>query len=107
MDELKNCPEKGGLGLPCLRIRSKALPMSQLLRLLKSRDRKSLSHVGYWIGELLGDLVNGIDDGEHAQDVPAYFDHLSQIVVEVKSSDYFNQGSWKTLTSKTIYVNFL
>ena len=107
MDELKNCPEKGGLGLPCLRNRSKALLMSQLLRLLKSGDRKSLSHVGYWMGELLGDLVDGIDDGEHAQDVPAYFDHLSQIVVEVKSSDYFNQCSWKNLTSKTIYVNFL
>ena len=65
-EEIKNSPEKGGLGLPCLASKGKALMLSQLLRLLKSGDIKSIGHIGYWMGVLLGDFVNGIDGGQHA-----------------------------------------
>ena len=102
--ELQNSPEKGGLGLPCLRNRNKALMLSQLRRLLKSGDRKTLGHVGYWTGGILGDLLAGIDDGDHAQDVPAYFD---QLVADARASDIINQSNWKALTSKIIYVQLL
>ena len=107
LEELQNSSEKGGLGLPCLRGRNNALMLSQLLRLLKSGDRKSLGHIGYWMGELLGDLLAGIDGGEHAQVVPAYYDHLSQLVADAKASDIITQGNWKVLTSKIIYNQLL
>ena len=50
-DELKNPPEKGGCGLTCIKSMAQSLLLTQLLRLLKSEDSKSVSHVGYWIGE--------------------------------------------------------
>jgi hypothetical protein len=75
-----------------------------MLRLLKRGDRKSLEHVGYRIGELLCDILPGIDDGEHAQELPAYFDHISQLVADAKTSDFINQSNWRGLTSKTIYI---
>ena len=103
MEELKNSPGKGGLGLPCLRDRSKALMLSQLLRMLWSEDRKSLAHVGYWIGELLV----GIDAGEHAQDVPVYFGHLVELVVDAKSGGFLRPSNWRTVTSKAIYMHHL
>ena len=107
LEELQNCPEKGGLGLPCLRNRNKALMLSQLLRLLKSRDRKSLGHVGYWLGELLGDLLPGIDGGEHALEVPVYYEHLSLLVADAKADEIIKQNNWRALTSKIIYVQHI
>ena len=66
LEELKNPPVKGGVGLICIKSMAQSLLLSRLLRLLKSEDSKSVSHVGYWIGELLGDFLPGIDHGEHA-----------------------------------------
>ena len=42
-----------------------SLILSQLLRLLASGDGKSVAHVGFWIGEILGNLVHGLEDGVH------------------------------------------
>ena len=106
LEEMKNIPEKGGQGLPCVMSRCKALMLCQLLRLLRSKDDKSICHVGYWIGELLGDLVPGIDEGVHAIVVPGYFEHLAHLVVEAKSCDLVTEGNWKILTSKAIYLHY-
>ena len=73
--------------------------------MLKSNDQKSMGHVGYWMWELLGDLVPGIDDGVHANDVPTYYDYLAQLVVEGTTCDLLSQGNWKILTSKAIYLH--
>ena len=105
LEEIKNCPEMGGMDLPCVKSKSNALLLSQMLRLLRSNDRKSTSQVGYWIGELLGDLVQGIDGGVHANDAPAYLDHFSHLVVEARSFDLITLCNWKTLTSKAIYMH--
>ena len=59
LEGLKNPPERGGLGLPCVLSICRALMLSQFLRLLKSNDQKSMVHVGYWMEQLLGDLVPG------------------------------------------------
>ena len=61
LGEIKNFPEIGRLGFPGVMSKSNALVLSQLLRLLRSNDKKSIGQVGYWNGELLGDLVSGID----------------------------------------------
>ena len=107
LEELKKCPEKGGLGVHCLLNKSKALMLSQLLRLLKSDDRKCVGHVGFWIGESLGDLLVGIDAGQHAQNVPAYFENLSKLVVDARASDTVKQSNWRTLTSRMIYQQLI
>ena len=43
MGEMKNTVEKGGLGVTCILSMSRSLMLSQLFRLLKSGDEKSLS----------------------------------------------------------------
>ena len=103
MGELKNGPEQGGLSMPCLLSQCKSLLLSQLIRLLKSGDRKSLQHVGYWVGELLGDLVVGIDGGDHANDLPEYYAYVADVVVEAKVSELISIGGWRSLTCKSIY----
>ena len=64
--ELKNTVEKGGLGLPCISSTCKSLMLSQLLRMLKSGDDRSLTHISYWIGDLLEWLDADLDLGVHA-----------------------------------------
>ena len=61
--------------------------------MLKSSDRKSWGHAGYWKRELLGDLLAGIDGGQHAQDVPGYFNHLSLLVADAKANVIINQNN--------------
>ena len=81
----------------------KSLMLSQLLRLLRSGDTKSMGHIGYWIGEVLGDIVPGLDGGAHAGDTPDYFAHLEFLVVEGKAAGLVSVGSWRQLTNKMIY----
>ena len=57
IDELKNRPENGGLGLTCVESMCSSLLLSQLLRLLKSSDSKTKAHVLYWIGDSLTDFL--------------------------------------------------
>ena len=54
---------EGGLNLTCLDSMTKAFRSSQLLRLLKNGDSKSIGHINFWIGEILEDFIP-ISDGE-------------------------------------------
>ena len=63
LDEVKNVVKKGGLNMVCLQSMCNSMLLSQLLRLMKSSYAKSVSHIGYWIGDSLGDLLPGIDEG--------------------------------------------
>ena len=84
LDELKNPLEKGGCGLVCIRSMANSLLLSQVLRLMKTEDQKSIRYVGYWMGELLGDLLPGIELGEQAADSVVYFDYLATLIVDAK-----------------------
>ena len=106
LEEMKNPLEKGGCGLTCIMSMSKSLLLSQVLRLLKSKDQKSIGHLGYWIGEVLGDLLPGVELGDHALVSVEYYDYLASLVVEAKLSDQVTAGNWKTVTNKTIYLGF-
>ena len=64
LDELKNPADRGGLGVPCILSMSKSLLLSQLIRLLRSGDVKSIHHVSFWLGDLLADLCLGLDINE-------------------------------------------
>ena len=105
MEELKNSKENGGLGLPCILSRNKSLMLTQLLRLLRSGDVKSIRHVGYWLGELLGDFVPGLEEGDHADVVPTYFDTLATLMVEARVADLVTTGNWRVITNKYIYLD--
>ena len=87
MGEMKNTVEKGGLGVTCILSMSRSLILSQQFRLLKSGDEKSLGHVGFWIEELIGDLVLGLDRGDHDVHLPEYFAILADHVLESRNSD--------------------
>ena len=103
VDELKLAPEKGGLGLPCLDTMSKSLILSQLLRMLKSEDYKSIGHVSFWIGRILDDLLPDMLNGTYAAVVPAFYIHLAEIVADALISETITPLTWKSATNKSIY----
>ena len=103
--ELYNGTEAGGLGLPSIQAMCNSLMLSQLLRLLKSGDSKTLGHVGYWIGELLSDVVVGLGGGQHAEVIPEYFEQLADLVANAFASDLITRDGWRTLTNKIIYAD--
>ena len=57
LNEIKNSLARGGLNLLCLKTMCDSLLLSQFLRLLKSSDIKSVSHVAFWICDTISDLV--------------------------------------------------
>ena len=85
---------------------AKSLLISQVLRLMKSEDQKSIRYLGYWMGELLGDLLPGIELGEHSVDSVVYFDNLATLFVEAKLADQITVGNWRLVTNKIIYHGF-
>ena len=85
---------------------SKSLLLSQVLRLLKSENQKSIRYLGYWMGELLGDLLPGIELGEQAVDSVVYFDYLATLIVDAKLAEQITVQNWKLVTNKIIYMGF-
>ena len=59
MDDIKNKKLAGGLQLPCLSTMANALIFSQCIRLIKSKDSKSLQHLMFWLGDLVEAVVRG------------------------------------------------
>ena len=72
-----------------------SLLLSQLLRLLDSGDRKSIGHVQYWLGQVLGDMMVGLGRVQFAE--------LEGLVVNVKTTDLVYGNGWRTVTNKIIY----
>ena len=104
LEEIKLPVCKGGLGLQCINRMSKSLILSQLLRLLKSEDVKSIGHVGFWLGELLGDLLPGIELGDHCITAGEYYNHLASSIAEAKLEDLVDEKNWRIVTNKMIYT---
>ena len=71
--------------------------------LMKSSYAKSVSHIGYWIGDSLGDLLPGIDEGQHADTINEYFATLENVLIQGKIDDVITGVSWKRVTNKVIY----
>ena len=104
LDEVKNGLSRGGLDLVCLQSMCNSLLLSQCLRLLRSSDLKSIAHIGYWIGESLGDLIDGIDSPPHAPRIPDYFAFIESLVVQGRINDVITRGGWKKVTNKMLYA---
>ena len=101
--ELKLPYERGGLALTCIHTMSSSLLLTQLLRLLKYGDTKAIHAVDYWIGEILSDVVIGLDQCVHAKNTPKYFQDLACVVADAKIGDLITSSNWETVTNKMIY----
>ena len=102
LEDLRLPKARGGLGLKCMRRMSKSLLLSQVLRLLKSGDEKSITHMGFWVGELLGDLLPGIELGDHCEKGGEYFDYIASLIVEAKLGELIDKDNWRTTTAKAL-----
>ena len=106
IDEMKNKKMEGGLNLPCLASMADALLFSQLCRLIKSGEKKTLEHAFYWLGDLLESLVPSINLGLgqlRAQQTPEYFAYIADLVVEMKISEKVTAENVKNITNKIVY----
>ena len=107
LEELKLPISKGGLGLACIHRMGSSLLLSQSLRLLKNGDTKSKVCMGYWVGQILGDVIPEMDLGIVAAHAPLYFQNLAYLFTDAKLADLFTVSKWECLTNKVIYLNQL
>ena len=87
IDEMKNKKLEGGLNLPCLASMADSLLFSQLCRLLRSGDKKTLGHVSYWLVDLLVSLAPDLEQlraRARATETPEYFHHVADLVAEIR-----------------------
>ena len=105
IDEMKNKKMNGGLNLPCLASMADSLLFSQLCRLIKSGEKKTLEHANYWLGDILQSLAPDINLGQHrAPETPEYFGYIAELVAEMIISDKVTASTVKNLTNKTVYA---
>ena len=105
IDEMKNKKMEGGLNLPCLASMADSLLFSQLCRLIKSGEKKSLEHAFYWLGDILESLAPNLNLGQHrAAETPEYFNYIADLVAEMMTSEKVSANTVKTLTNKIVYA---
>ena len=107
IDKMKNRKLEGGLNLPCLASMADSLLFSQLCRLLRSGDKKTLGHVSYWLGDLLESLAPDLGQLQlraRVAEPPEYFAYVADLVAEMVISEKVDAGTIKTLTNKTVYA---
>ena len=105
IDEMKNGKHKGGLNLPCLASMADSLLFSQLCRLIRSGEKKTLGHAYYWLGDLLERLAPDINLGQpRATETPEYYAYVADLVAEMMISEKVNAGSIKNIKNKVVYA---
>ena len=87
----------------CVSIMFNSLLLNQLLRLLRSADSKYVSHILYWLGDSLQDILPGADNGLHPRNIPEYFNYLEYLVVLGRIDDIIG-SNWRSVTNKMIYM---
>ena len=80
-----------------------SLLVSQCVRLINSGDRKSLQHLSFWLGDLLGTLIPGLGQVNSAVVIPEYFNHIAELFAELMIGDTLTAGSLKSITNKIVY----
>ena len=63
--------------------------------------------MGYWIGQILGDVIPEMDLGIVAAHAPFYFQNLAVLFTDAKLADLFTVFKWECLTNKVIYLDLL
>ena len=104
LDEIKNKRLEGGLQLPCLASMADSLLFSQCVRLINSGDKKSLQHLIFWLGDLLGTLLPGLGQMNSAVVIPEHFHHVAEVFADMMVSDALTAGTLKSITNKIVYA---
>ena len=93
------------MNLPCLASMADSLLFSQLCRLIKSGEKKTLGHAFYWLGDLLQSLAPDINLGQaRATEIPEYFVYIADLVAEMTISENVSAGTVRSLTNKKVYA---
>ena len=93
MNDMKNDKLKGGFNLPCVASMNRALLSSQLIRLLKSEDSKSVSHVDFWMGPLLNVVFPTMGLDVTASSTPEYYSFLGDCLASLMVDDFLTSSS--------------
>ena len=76
MEDIKNRRLSGGMQLPCIARMSKALLVSQCVRAVRSLDSRTVKHLQFWLGDLLGSILLSSSQGTVGVDIPYHFEQL-------------------------------
>ena len=107
LEDIKNKKTGGGLQLPCLAFMANSLRLSQCVRLINSGDKKSLQHLSFWLGDLLGTLIPDIGQGNSAVLIPEYFNHVAEVAADMMISGTLTVGSLKSITNKIVNAQII
>ena len=111
LQDVLNTRGNGGLGLVCISSMGKSLQLSQFLRLMKNGDDKTVSHVLYWVGDILDEFLPPVHHVRCRQNVPFYFESLAHLLVGAKLSGVITPANWYCMSNKKLYnyltANFL
>ena len=73
------------------------------IRLLKSNDEKSISHVVYWMRSLLQNFLPSLSPGVEAVNTPEYFSIIGQNLSDIMISDLLSTETFLNITNRMIY----
>merc|ERR1712208_201060 len=105
INEMKNKKLEGGLNLPCLASMADSLLFSQLCRLIRSGEKKTIEHAFYWLGDLLQSMAPDINRGPlRATGSTDYFNYVADLVAELMMSEKVSAVTVKTLRNKIVYA---
>ena len=107
LEDLKNPKLSGGLQLPCLANMSNALISSQCVRLIRSGDKKSIHHLEFWLGDLIGALSTNFVAGTTAAETPPYFEKIGLLLADLMISDSLNITNICSASNKIFYRFFM
>ena len=85
--DIKNSRDNGGLGLTCLASKGKSLMLSQLLRIVRNGDSKTVGHMLVWLGKLLEDFLPHMQSITALPKTPSYFETLADTLTQARITD--------------------
>ena len=71
--------------------------------MIKSGDQRTIRHLEYWLGDLLGNLSSSIKVGTSATVTHPYFEHIGLQLADMMISDFLNETSIRKICNKLIY----
>ena len=105
--EICNLHELGGLKMVCIISMCNSLLLTQLFRMLKSSDSKSINHVTYWMGDSLKDFLDLSSNSVQSDNIPEYFSSFISLLDYSKSNEIVQINGWKRQTNKMVYLNHI
>ena len=86
---------------------NRSLLSSQCIRLLKSGDIKSVSHVDYWMGPLLSSIFPNLGLKSVPRSTPEYFSLIADCLATLMIDKVLTHSTALELTNRKIYSSFL